>query len=141
MLEHLIKTWGIQSSPVTWTSTAGGQETDASRTHNNNNAPPQMLPVAMIIAMLVGLATAKPSLNLENHFSMENNSEEVRSAAIKRLLEVFGMEDPPLLKGDKQPPQYMINLYNTVRDVDDFTKDPYLLGGIQFAVSLTNVRF
>ncbi|XP_064848052.1 bone morphogenetic protein 2-A-like [Oncorhynchus masou masou] len=88
-----------------------------------------MLPVAIINAMLVGLATAKPSLNLENHFSMENNSEEVHSAAIKRLLEVFGMEDPPLLEGDKQPPQYMINVYNTVRDVDDVTKDPYLLGG------------
>lgn len=51
----------------------------------------EKLPVAMIIATLVGLATAKPSLHLENHFSMENKSEEVRLAAIKRLLEVFGM--------------------------------------------------
>ncbi|XP_041752820.1 bone morphogenetic protein 2-like [Coregonus clupeaformis] len=88
-----------------------------------------MLPVAMIIATLVGLATSKPSIHLENHFSMENESEEVRSAAIKRLLEVFGMEVPPLLRGDKQSPQYMLDLYNTVADVDGVTKDSYLLEG------------
>ncbi|CDQ86622.1 unnamed protein product [Oncorhynchus mykiss] len=91
-----------------------------------------MLPVAMItaIATLVSMATARSSLNyLESHFSMENESEEVRSAAIKRLLEVFGMEDAPLLRGDKQPPQYMVDLYNTVADVDGVTKDPYILEG------------
>uniref|UniRef100_A0A3Q3BHI0 Anti-dorsalizing morphogenic protein n=1 Tax=Kryptolebias marmoratus TaxID=37003 RepID=A0A3Q3BHI0_KRYMA len=55
--------------------------------------------------------------------------EEVRSAAIKRLLEVFGMEDPPAVHGHKQPPQYMLDLYNTVADVDGVTKDPYLLEG------------
>ncbi|XP_010889938.1 anti-dorsalizing morphogenic protein [Esox lucius] len=90
----------------------------------------EMVPVGIIIATLLGMVTARPPLNhLETHFSFENESEEVRSAAIKRLLEVFGMEDPPLLRGDKHPPQYMLDLYNTVADVDGVTKDPYLLEG------------
>uniref|UniRef100_A0A665TUF7 Bone morphogenetic protein 2-like n=1 Tax=Echeneis naucrates TaxID=173247 RepID=A0A665TUF7_ECHNA len=73
---------------------------------------------------------ARPSLNyLQNHFSAVEESEEVRSAAIKRLLEVFGMDDPPSIHGHKQPPQYMLDLYNTVADVDGVTKDPYLLEG------------
>lgn len=81
-------------------------------------------------ATLVCAAAARPSLNyLENRFTLENESEEVRSAAIKRLLEVFGMEDPPAIHGHKQPPQYMLDLYNTVADVDGVTKDPYLLEG------------
>uniref|UniRef100_A0A673BLT5 Anti-dorsalizing morphogenic protein n=1 Tax=Sphaeramia orbicularis TaxID=375764 RepID=A0A673BLT5_9TELE len=93
----------------------------------------------MCSAMLlfgIGLVTllcatdARPSLNyLEDHFTVENESEEVRSAAIKRLLEVFGMDDTPAIHGHKQPPQYMLDLYNTVADVDGVTKDPYLLEG------------
>uniref|UniRef100_A0A8C4XD86 Anti-dorsalizing morphogenic protein n=1 Tax=Erpetoichthys calabaricus TaxID=27687 RepID=A0A8C4XD86_ERPCA len=56
--------------------------------------------------------------------------EEMRAEALKRLLEVFGMEDPPHTKGlHKQPPQYMLDLYNTVADVDGVTKDPDLLEG------------
>lgn len=41
------------------------------------------------------------------------------------------MEDPPasLSRGHKQPPQYMLDLYNTVADVDGVTKDPTLLEG------------
>uniref|UniRef100_A0A3Q3LDX5 Anti-dorsalizing morphogenic protein n=1 Tax=Mastacembelus armatus TaxID=205130 RepID=A0A3Q3LDX5_9TELE len=75
-------------------------------------------------------ASARPSFNyLQNRFSAENESEEVRSAAIKRLLEVFGMDDPPSIHGHKQPPQYMLDLYNTVADVDGVTKDPNLLEG------------
>lgn len=82
------------------------------------------------LATLVCTAAARPSLNyLQNQFTAENESEEVRSAAIKRLLEVFGMEDPPAVHGHKQPPQYMLDLYNTVADVDGVTKDPYLLEG------------
>uniref|UniRef100_A0A672HHM6 Bone morphogenetic protein 2-like n=1 Tax=Salarias fasciatus TaxID=181472 RepID=A0A672HHM6_SALFA len=54
---------------------------------------------------------------------------EVRSAAIKRLLEVFGMEDPPDIHGHKQPPQYMLDLYNAVADVNGVTRDPDLLEG------------
>ncbi|KAM4552092.1 anti-dorsalizing morphogenic protein [Odontesthes bonariensis] len=82
------------------------------------------------LATYLCIATARPSVSdQENHFIAENESEEVRSAAIKRLLEVFGMEDPPAIHGHKQPPQYMLDLYNTVADVDGVTKDPYLLEG------------
>lgn len=89
-----------------------------------------MLMFVISLATLVCTASARPSLSyLENHFTAENESEEVRSAAIKRLLEVFGMEDPPAIHGHKQPPQYMLDLYNTVADVDGVTKDPYLLEG------------
>lgn len=62
-------------------------------------------------------------------FTPATESEEVRSAAIKRLLEVFGMDDPPVIHGHKQPPQYMLDLYNAVADVDGVTKDPHLLEG------------
>ncbi|KAG7251536.1 hypothetical protein CRUP_013650, partial [Coryphaenoides rupestris] len=62
---------------------------------------------------------------LKNHFE----AKEVRSEAIKRLLEVFGMDDPPHARGHKQAPQYMLDLYNTVADVDGVTKDPDLLEG------------
>lgn len=87
-----------------------------------------MLLFVISFTALVCTAAARPSLSyLENHFMAENESEEVRSAAIKRLLEVFGMEDPPAIHGRKQPPQYMLDLYNTVADVDGVTKDPYLL--------------
>ncbi|KAK2822650.1 hypothetical protein Q5P01_022715 [Channa striata] len=82
------------------------------------------------LATLMGSVAARPSLgDLENHFASETDSDEVRSAAIKRLLEVFGMDDPPAVHGHKQPPQYMLDLYNTVADVDGVTKDPYLLEG------------
>lgn len=81
-------------------------------------------------ATLMCAVAARPSLNyLENHFNADADSEEIRSAAIKRLLEVFGMEDPPAVHGHKQPPQYMLDLYNTVADVDGVTKDPNLLEG------------
>ncbi|XP_026168704.1 anti-dorsalizing morphogenic protein [Mastacembelus armatus] len=89
-----------------------------------------MLMIVISIATLVCTASARPSFNyLQNRFSAENESEEVRSAAIKRLLEVFGMDDPPSIHGHKQPPQYMLDLYNTVADVDGVTKDPNLLEG------------
>ncbi|XP_034021486.1 anti-dorsalizing morphogenic protein [Thalassophryne amazonica] len=82
------------------------------------------------ISVLTRAVSARPSLShLRHHFSTENESEEVRSAAIKRLLEVFGMEDPPAVHGHKQPPQYMLDLYNTVAHVDGVSKDPYLLEG------------
>ncbi|XP_034559279.1 anti-dorsalizing morphogenic protein [Notolabrus celidotus] len=89
-----------------------------------------MLLFVLTLTALLCATTARPSLNyLENHFTAENEPEEVRSAAIKRLLEVFGMEDPPAIHGHKQPPQYMLDLYNTVADVDGVTKDPNLLEG------------
>uniref|UniRef100_A0A673KVX8 Bone morphogenetic protein 2-like n=1 Tax=Sinocyclocheilus rhinocerous TaxID=307959 RepID=A0A673KVX8_9TELE len=81
---------------------------------------------ALIWTSMMGLAICRPSVN-----HLENESAEVRSEAIKRLLEVFGMEDPPaaLVRGHKQPPQYMLDLYNTIADVDGVTKDPTLLEG------------
>lgn len=77
------------------------------------------------LCALLCAAAARPF----NAFPADTESEEVRSAAIKRLLEVFGMEDPPAVHGHKQPPQYMLDLYNTVADVDGMTRDPSLLEG------------
>lgn len=89
-----------------------------------------MLMLLISLAALVRTGGARPSLSSqENDFTIANEPEEVRSAAIKKLLEVFGMEDPPAIHGHKQPPQYMLDLYNTVADVDGVTKDPYLLEG------------
>lgn len=88
--------------------------------------------VVFFLVSLLRLSNSRPSLDYsENRFPMENDSEEVRLAAIKRLLEVFGMEDPPAFpgRGHKQPPQYMLDLYNTVADVDGVTKNPTLLEG------------
>lgn len=88
--------------------------------------------VFILVVSGVDLGHSRPFLgDSGNRFPVQNKSEEVRSAAIKRLLEVFGMEDPPasLRRGHKQPPQYMLDLYNTVADVDGVTKDPTLLEG------------
>ncbi|KFP06353.1 Bone morphogenetic protein 2, partial [Calypte anna] len=50
--------------------------------------------------------------------------------ALKRLLEVFGMEDPPPPPAhSKQPPQYMVDLFNTVANADGVTKNPDVLEG------------
>lgn len=57
-------------------------------------------------------------------------SEDTRDQALKQLLEVFGIEDPPQTPlYFKEPPQYMVDLYNTVADADGVTKDPHLLEG------------
>ncbi|XP_056267134.1 anti-dorsalizing morphogenic protein, partial [Pseudoliparis swirei] len=89
-----------------------------------------MMLLVISFAALACCAAARPQPSyLENHFTAETESVEVRSAAIKRLLEVFGMEDPPAAHAHKQAPQYMLDLYNTVADVDGVTKDPYLLEG------------
>lgn len=89
--------------------------------------------LALVISLLAAFccaASARPSPTYPlNTFFGEDDSPEVRSAAIKRLLEVFGMEEPPHIQGRKQPPQYMLDLYNTVADVDGVTKDPDLLEG------------
>lgn len=89
--------------------------------------------LALVISLLAAFccaASARPSPAYPlNTFFGEDDSAEVRSAAIKRLLEVFGMEEPPHIQGRKQPPQYMLDLYNTVADVDGVTKDPDLLEG------------
>uniref|UniRef100_H3DBP3 Anti-dorsalizing morphogenic protein n=2 Tax=Tetraodon nigroviridis TaxID=99883 RepID=H3DBP3_TETNG len=90
----------------------------------------EMLMFWISLAALVCASGARPpQSSLENDFTVDNEPEEVRSAAMKKLLEVFGMEDPPAIHGHKQPPQYMLDLYNTVADVDGVTKDPNLLEG------------
>ncbi|XP_044276934.1 bone morphogenetic protein 2-like [Varanus komodoensis] len=58
------------------------------------------------------------------------SSGDTRARALKKLLEVFGMEDPPPLPQHvKQPPQYMVDLYRAVAGDDGVTKDPDALEG------------
>lgn len=53
-----------------------------------------------------------------------------RAEALKKLLEVFGMEDTPAPPAHfKQPPQYMVDLFNTVANADGVTKNPDILEG------------
>ncbi|XP_066492527.1 bone morphogenetic protein 2-like [Tiliqua scincoides] len=60
----------------------------------------------------------------------ENDSEDTRAKALKRLLQVFGIEGLPQSPHHiKQPPQYMVDLYNTVAGDDGITKDPGILKG------------
>ncbi|GCC29327.1 anti-dorsalizing morphogenic protein isoform X1 [Chiloscyllium punctatum] len=62
--------------------------------------------------------------------SLPGHNQQFRSHALKRLLEVFGMEDAPQSpQRARQPPQYMLDLYNAVADVDGVTKQPDLLVG------------
>ncbi|XP_028329377.1 anti-dorsalizing morphogenic protein [Gouania willdenowi] len=83
------------------------------------------------LAVLLCCSSARPSSHnrTENQIPGEGRPGQVRSAAIKRLLEVFGMEDPPSIHGHMQPPQYMLDLYHTVADVNGVTKEPDLLEG------------
>nr|XP_028569795.1 LOW QUALITY PROTEIN: bone morphogenetic protein 2-like [Podarcis muralis] len=67
----------------------------------------------------------RPSSHLE-----AGASEGTRAQALKRLLEVFGIGDPPQSPQHIiRPPQYMVDLYNTVADDDGVTKDPDILEG------------
>lgn len=84
-----------------------------------------MLGLVVMAIFLQGF-TSRPTETTVN----TEDPEQVRSEALKRLLKVFGIEDPPhSLHHAKQPPQYMIDLYNTVADADGVTKDPDLLEG------------
>ncbi|NXN26443.1 BMP2 protein, partial [Nycticryphes semicollaris] len=78
----------------------------------------------MLGAVLLLLALAKPvCLSPESMVSR-------RAEALKRLLEVFGIEDPPPPPSHfKQPPQYMVDLFNTVANADGVTKNPDILEG------------
>ncbi|XP_044137574.1 bone morphogenetic protein 2-like [Bufo gargarizans] len=85
----------------------------------------KMLGLVVAVIFLQGCISrpTETTVNIED-------PEQVRSEALKRLLKVFGIEDPPhSLHHVKQPPQYMIDLYNTVADADGVTKDPDLLEG------------
>ncbi|XP_075759236.1 uncharacterized protein LOC102453510 isoform X4 [Pelodiscus sinensis] len=71
-----------------------------------------------------------PNMELCCLREQEEDAEDVRTEALKRLLEVFGIEDPPRSPHHiKQPPQYMVDLYNTVAGADGITKDPDILEG------------
>uniref|UniRef100_A0A8C5LIS0 TGF-beta family profile domain-containing protein n=1 Tax=Leptobrachium leishanense TaxID=445787 RepID=A0A8C5LIS0_9ANUR len=88
-----------------------------------------MLRFIFLVTFLQG-CIARPTASVENNDIPQEDPEEIRSEAIKRLLEVFGIDDPPhSLSHVKQPPQYMVDLYNTVADEDGVTKDPDLLEG------------
>lgn len=74
----------------------------------------------------VPACSARPS---QAHLAV-GDSEDQRAEALKRLLQVFGIMDiPPRPQGVKQPPQYMVDLYNTVAGADGVTKDPDILEG------------
>ncbi|XP_063788208.1 bone morphogenetic protein 2-like [Pseudophryne corroboree] len=84
----------------------------------------------LCIIIFFQACTSRPTENTEDIAVPAENPEQVRSEALKRLLEVFGIDGPPhSLHHAKQPPQYMIDLYNTVADANGVTKDPDLLEG------------
>ncbi|KAK9408865.1 bone morphogenetic protein 2-like [Crotalus adamanteus] len=79
-----------------------------------------LLPPLLLLLTWAPARPAKPT----------GGSEDTRDQALKQLLEVFGMEEPPQPPlYSKEPPQYMVDLYNTVADADGVTKDPHLLEG------------
>ncbi|NXJ69085.1 BMP2 protein, partial [Rostratula benghalensis] len=78
----------------------------------------------MLGTVLLLLALAKPVC------PSPDSAVSRRAEALKRLLEVFGMEDPPPPPSHfKQPPQYMVDLFNTVANADGVTKNPDILEG------------
>ncbi|XP_029470445.1 bone morphogenetic protein 2-like [Rhinatrema bivittatum] len=88
-----------------------------------------MLGFLLLLAAVPG-CPGRPADGAEGWPLPGEDLEEVRSEALRRLLEVFGIEDPPHFSHHtKQPPQYMVDLYNTVADADGVTKDPHLLEG------------
>ncbi|XP_055514319.1 anti-dorsalizing morphogenic protein [Leucoraja erinacea] len=76
------------------------------------------------------LLLSLPLLFVASAATLPAHGQRIRSEALKRLLEVFGMEDVPQSPHTvRQPPQYMLDLYNTVAGVDGLTKEPALLLG------------
>lgn len=79
---------------------------------------------AMLGTVLLVLALAKTACPSPANVASR------RAEALKKLLEVFGMEDPPAPPTHfKQPPQYMVDLFNTVANADGVTKNPDILEG------------
>ncbi|XP_069478662.1 bone morphogenetic protein 2-like [Ambystoma mexicanum] len=84
----------------------------------------------LLLLALVPSCIPRPLNNTENESEDDEGSDEMRSEALRRLLEVFGIDDPPHSPQHvKHPPQYMVDLFNTVADADGVTKDPHLLEG------------
>ncbi|KFW81240.1 Bone morphogenetic protein 2-B, partial [Manacus vitellinus] len=78
----------------------------------------------MLGTVLLLLALAKPACPSPAGVASR------RAEALKKLLEVFGMEDPPPPPAHFQkPPQYMVDLFNTVANADGVTKNPDILEG------------
>ncbi|XP_020636855.3 bone morphogenetic protein 2 [Pogona vitticeps] len=93
-----------------------------------------MFPAAFLFAVLFACTPAgrgRPPLAFQGGEKEEGDSEETRAQALKKLLEVFGMEGGPPQSPQhiKQPPQYMVDLYNAVAGDDGVTKDPDVLEG------------
>ncbi|NP_001081792.1 anti-dorsalizing morphogenic protein S homeolog precursor [Xenopus laevis] len=84
----------------------------------------------IFLFFIIQECTSRPTDMVDSTDLELEDPELVRAEALKRLLEVFGIEEPPQpLQHVKQPPQYMVDLYNTVADEDGVTKDPDLLEG------------
>ncbi|XP_077334665.1 bone morphogenetic protein 2-like [Lithobates pipiens] len=88
-----------------------------------------MLDLLFIVIFVHG-CTSRPTENLGGIAITAEDPIQIRYEALRRLLKVFGIDDPPhSIHHIKQPPQYMIDLYNTIADADGVTKDPNLLEG------------
>ncbi|XP_054836272.1 bone morphogenetic protein 2-like [Eublepharis macularius] len=88
-----------------------------------------MVRTLLLLSLLLSWMPACAARPSHAHLAL-GNSEDQRAEALKRLLQVFGITDPPQsLHGIKQPPQYMVDLYNTVAGADGVTKDPDILEG------------
>ncbi|XP_073450142.1 bone morphogenetic protein 2-like [Aquarana catesbeiana] len=88
-----------------------------------------MLDLVFIVIFVHGCAS-RPTENLGDIAITAEDPTQIRYEALRRLLKVFGIDDPPhSIHHIKQPPQYMIDLYNTIADADGVTKDPNLLEG------------
>lgn len=88
-----------------------------------------MLDLVFIFIFVHG-CTSRPTENLGDIAITAEDPTQIRYEALRRLLKVFGIDDPPhSIHHIKQPPQYMIDLYNTIADADGVTKDPNLLEG------------
>ncbi|XP_006025819.1 bone morphogenetic protein 2-like [Alligator sinensis] len=86
-----------------------------------------MLRVLLLLLLLIRKQGCSPR---PHRVLPEEDAGDRRAEAIKRLLELFGLEDPPRSPHHfKQPPQYMVDLYNTVADADGVTKNPDILEG------------
>lgn len=86
-----------------------------------------MLRVLLLLLLLIRKQGCSPR---PHRVLPDEDAGDRRAEAIKRLLELFGLEDPPRSPHHfKQPPQYMVDLYNTVADADGVTKNPDILEG------------